>query len=83
MLLELCFGIALEDHELRQKYANGTNAPNSFLDLAAALEWSPRAVEEAGPEFADAIQWCLYNMPGSGESDGKPEKWRGTICEGC
>jgi hypothetical protein len=76
MLLELCFGTALEDHRLRQKYATGDSAPNPFLDLAAALEWCPRAAEEAGIEYADAITWCLYNAPGSGESDGKPGKWR-------
>jgi len=75
MLLELCFGTALEDHEIRQKYPSGST-PNPFADMAAALEWSPRVVEEAGPEFADAILWCLHNMPGSGESDQKLEKWR-------
>lgn len=75
MLLELCFGVALEDHESRRKYPLGAE-PNPFLDMAAALEWSPRVVEEAGPEFADAISWCLHNMPGSGESDGKLDKWR-------
>jgi hypothetical protein len=75
MLLELCFGTALEDHEIRQKYPT-VSTPNPFLDIAAALEWSPRAVEEAGPEFADAIMWCLRGVPGSGESDGKLEKWR-------
>lgn len=75
MLLELCFGTALEDHELRKKYPSDSTS-NPFLDMAAALEWSPRAVEEAGPEFADAILWCLHNMPGSGESDSKLEKRR-------
>lgn len=76
MLLELCFGTALEDHETRRKYPSGDVAPNPFLDMAAALEWSLRAVEEAGPEFADAITWCLKNMPGSGESDSMVERWR-------
>lgn len=72
MLLELCFGTAIEDHEIRQKYP----PIGHILDVAAALEWSSRAVEEGGPEFADAILWCLHNMPGSGELDGGLEKWR-------
>lgn len=72
MLLELCFGTALEDHVIRQKYPPAGH----FLDMAAALEWSPRAVEEGGPEFADAILWCLHYMPGSGELDGSLENWR-------
>jgi hypothetical protein len=72
MILELFFGKALEDHEIRQKYPPAGH----FLDLAAVLEWSPRAVDEGGPEFADAILWCLHNMPGSGELDGNLEKGR-------
>jgi hypothetical protein len=76
MFLELCFGTALEDHRLRQKYTTADSASNPFLDLATALEWCPRAAEEGGTEYADAITWCLYNAPGSGESDGKPGKWR-------
>ena len=77
MLLELCFGMALEDHEIRQKYPSNA-VSNPFLDLAAALEWSSRAAEEAGPEFADAIMWCLRNnndIPGRGET-GTSENWR-------
>jgi hypothetical protein len=46
------------------------------LDIAATLEWSPRDVEEAGPEFVDAIMWCLRGVSRSGESDAKLEKWR-------
>jgi len=30
-------------------------ASDPFLDMATARKWSPRAVEEAGPEFADVI----------------------------
>jgi hypothetical protein len=74
MLLELYFGAALEDHKLCQKYVASGNTPDAFLDLAAALEWSSRAVKEAGPDFADAIQWCLCNMSGSCESDRKLER---------
>jgi hypothetical protein len=66
MLLELYFGIALKDHETRQKYID--SGPNPFLDLATALEWCPCAIGEAGPEFADAILWYLYNMPGNTEA---------------
>lgn len=46
-------------------------APNPFLDLAAALEWCLRAVKEAGPEFADTILWCLHNMPGNKQERGQ------------
>lgn len=61
MLLELCFGVALEDHHTRQNYFSRDGRPNAVLDLAAAMEWCSFANEEAGPEFADAIEWCLRN----------------------
>ncbi|KAM3550099.1 hypothetical protein ARSEF4850_008513 [Beauveria asiatica] len=84
MLLELCFGTALEEHETRKRYNYHPASPEEasvaaadpFLDTAAALEWFQRVAEEAGPEFADAIDWCLKNMPGSGEFDGKLDRWR-------
>lgn len=62
MLLELCFGVALEDHPIRQNFLSRDGRPNAALDLAAAMEWCGKSAnEEAGPEFADAIEWCLRN----------------------
>ena len=57
LLLELCFGRTLEAHPIRARYPQGQTNP--YLDLAAALEWSEQVNEEAGPEFANAISWCL------------------------
>lgn len=78
MLLELCFGIALEDHHIRQNYLSRDGQPNAALDLAAAMEWCGRfANEEAGPEFADAIEWCLRNPTNARASvDVKDAGWR-------
>jgi hypothetical protein len=89
ILLELCFGTALEEHETRRRYYYHPTSSEEvswavadpFLDMAAALEWFPRAVEEAGPEFADAIEWCLKSMSGSGKSDGKLDRWRKELFE--
>jgi hypothetical protein len=33
-------------------------------------------VEEAGPEYADAITWCLHHTPESSGVEGNDEKWR-------
>ena len=33
-------------------------------------------VEEAGPEYSDAVTWCLHNVPDSGDVEGKEERWR-------
>lgn len=78
LLLELCFGVALEDHHIRQNYVSRDGQPNAALDLVAATEWCDRfANEEAGPEFADAIEWCLRNPTYSKASaDKKDAGWR-------
>lgn len=78
MLLELCFGVALEDHPIRQNYLSRDGQPYAALDLVAAMEWCDRfASEEAGPEFADAIDWCLRNPTKVRESaHNKDAGWR-------
>ncbi len=47
----ICFATALEDHKVHGKFVTSGSAPHLSLDLAAVLEWSPRAVEEPGPEI--------------------------------
>ena len=59
LLLELCFGITFEDHALRQNYVLADGQSTPYLDQVAGLEWSASASDEAGPEFAGAIQRCL------------------------
>ena len=78
LLIELCFGTALEDHEMRRQYHSSDGeqvaAPDlaAALDLAVALEWSQLVRGEAGETYADAVNWCLRGqMAGS-----KDDKWR-------
>jgi hypothetical protein len=60
MLLELCFNVPFEEQEFRKKYLSPGGQSNPYLDLAAAMEWcNSDAAEEAGPEFADAVRFCL------------------------
>ena len=76
LLLELCFGVALEDHEIRRNFVSLDGQPNPGLDLVAAMQWCDRyANDEAGPEFAGAIEWCLRN-PTARLSGGKEQGWR-------
>ena len=80
LLIELCFGTALEDHEMRRQCHTSTppQQTNASLDLAAtldlavALEWSRSVVEEAGETYADAVNWCLKGQC-AGAGDGR---WR-------
>ena len=78
LLIELCFGTALEDHEMRRQYhsldAQQTGTPDlaAALDLAVALEWSRSVYGEAGETYADAVNWCLRGQMAGAIDD----KWR-------
>ncbi|KAF2462403.1 hypothetical protein BDY21DRAFT_13767 [Lineolata rhizophorae] len=56
VLLELCFGTALEENSVRLKYPADADP---FLDLAAALQWSQEVLDEAGEHYDQAVSWCL------------------------
>ncbi|KAH6861234.1 hypothetical protein B0T12DRAFT_404359 [Alternaria alternata] len=58
-LLELCFGLPLESTYYRKLLGPGDAVSAPLLDCAAAIQWSKLVSDEAGPEFADAIDWCL------------------------
>ncbi|KAI9853577.1 MAG: hypothetical protein M1813_002057 [Trichoglossum hirsutum] len=60
MLLELCFGESLDDQEIREKYLGEDGLPNDNTDFATARYWQNKALEEGGPEFANAIRRCVF-----------------------
>ena len=78
LLIELCFGTLMEDHEMRKQYPanNEGKAGNSdlaaALDLAVAWEWSRSVGGEAGELYSGAVQWCLRGQV-TGAND---DKWR-------
>lgn len=78
LLIELCFGTPLEDHEMRRQYDSSREqqaaSPDleAALDLAVALEWAQFVRGEAGETYADAVNWCLRGRSVSAR-DGK---WR-------
>lgn len=59
-LLELCFGDSLKEMQVRKKLGTGDTVSAPVLDWAAAIEWSKSVSDEAGLEFAGAIDWCLH-----------------------
>lgn len=72
ILLELCFGAILENHMYRKKWPPGSNeAEKAAFDLMAAREWQVEVNEEAGPDYFEAIVWCLGGHRGT-----LPEVWR-------
>ncbi|CAD0029152.1 unnamed protein product [Aureobasidium pullulans] len=63
ILLELCFGMTLDDSPYRAKHLAPDGSTNPAQDREAAWEWAKDVVGESGQEYARAVQWCL-------------EKWR-------
>lgn len=51
--------------------------PNAYSDLGAAIEWSTRVAGEAGPEYAEAVMWCLSKI----SSFTKDDNWRKDLLE--
>ena len=61
VLLELCFGEAIEDQPFRKKYLGADGQPNDMTDFCTAKQWwQDHALGEGGPEFHTAIRRCLF-----------------------
>jgi hypothetical protein len=79
MLLELCFNSPFESQSYRKKHISPDGQSNPYLDLAAALEWcNSEAAEEAGPDFENAVKWCLSQF---GSMGGLEETKKGEMIE--
>jgi len=77
-LLELCFGIPIEATKLRKQFPACDPALAPMLDYTAALQWSRSVAEEAGPEFAEAVEWCLQTKTLS-EKSWRTDLWQHVI----
>ncbi|KAL2067321.1 hypothetical protein VTL71DRAFT_1745 [Oculimacula yallundae] len=76
MLLELCFGAAIEEHKMRRDMPLLNELSLQLVNYATATEWARDVVEEAGPEYSDAVTWCLHHTPESVGADGLEDRWR-------
>lgn len=77
-LLELCFGTTLEATHFRKQLPPGDTTTAPILDYAAAIQWSKLVGEEAGSEFAEAIDWCLHAKESS-DGSWRKELWQYVI----
>ncbi|KAI0965396.1 hypothetical protein F4678DRAFT_452917 [Xylaria arbuscula] len=59
VLLELCFGTNIDRHPSRLKFPSGDVQASAAFDLIAALEWLKEVNDEAGPDYSEAVEWCL------------------------
>ncbi|KAH0545416.1 hypothetical protein FGG08_000557 [Glutinoglossum americanum] len=60
LLLELCFGQALEEQPIRKNYLGPDGKPNDNTDFATASKWYEQALGEGGPEYDNAIRRCIF-----------------------
>ncbi|KAH7354000.1 hypothetical protein B0T11DRAFT_122610 [Plectosphaerella cucumerina] len=76
LLLELCFGSALEDQPYRKAYreADGDERMRRGCNLLAARDWLADVEEEAGIGYSEAIAWCLKGNHSAQGTSGKG--WR-------
>lgn len=80
MLLELCFGEAIEDQPIRLKYLGPDGQPNDMTDFCTAQHWLQHdALGEAGPEYAEAIRRCLFCAFGPKSTDLEDDELRAAI----
>jgi len=72
LLLELCFGKPLDQHELWQQAGFSAAKTNPMMRHFVACEWSKDVEGEAGEQYASAVRFCLHQGPAVLQDD----KWR-------
>ncbi|KAK8091822.1 hypothetical protein PG997_002183 [Apiospora hydei] len=77
ILLELCFGSAIEHHPRRTEFPPGDEQTKAAFDLIVAMQWMTEVNEEAGEDYTEAVEWCLLGCRTS-PSDGS---WRRLMLE--
>jgi hypothetical protein len=72
LLLELCFGDAIENQtELRKSHLSSDGKALEGTDYLTAIEWLDKVAEEE-PKMAPIIKWCIFCL-----FEGKPN-WSDT-----
>lgn len=80
MLLELCFGEAIEDQPIRSKYLGPDGQPNDMTDFCTAQHWLQHdALGEGGPEYFEAIRRCLFCAFGPKSTNLEDDELRAAI----
>ncbi|RMJ05137.1 hypothetical protein CDV36_014191 [Fusarium kuroshium] len=60
MLLELIFGLNIEDCPFRKSYYGFDNKPNDQTDINTAGKWAEMVLGECGADIEDVVRRCLY-----------------------
>lgn len=76
MLLELVFGMNLEQHDLWHQLGQSHHQNGTFR-LMVARHWADSVEGEAGPDCASAVKWCLTESPQTLQGD----QWRRDLAD--
>ena len=76
ILLELLFGAQLEEHKLWQHFGM-KSVDDPIFRRMVAIQWAKDVEEEAGPDFASAVEWCLNKSPTTLGGN----RWRGDLAQ--
>ena len=76
LLLELCFGKMLDEHELWKQAGFSAAKTNPIMRHFVACEWSKDVDGEAGEQYANAVRFCLHQGPAVLQND----KWSTDFC---
>jgi hypothetical protein len=63
LLLELCFGKMLDEHDLWKQPGFSLAKTNPMMRHFVACEWSKDVDGEAGEQYANAVRFCLHQGP--------------------
>lgn len=72
LLLELCFGRLLDQHDLWKQPGFSMAKTNPMMRHFVACEWSKDVEGEAGEQYANAVRFCLHQGPAVLKDD----RWR-------
>lgn len=74
-LLELCFYKPFEEYLAQNSISSIDPAFQPIQDHGLAMQWCDSAVDETGPEYADAVRWCLER------TFSRKDQWRHELIE--
>ncbi|PSN68573.1 hypothetical protein BS50DRAFT_571825 [Corynespora cassiicola Philippines] len=77
LLLELCWGVLIEEHPGRKNYPTCDAKTSHLFDQLVAVEWLKEVVDEAGVDYSEAATWCLLGSKSLGSGD----NWRKLLYE--
>ncbi|KAM0716495.1 hypothetical protein Q7P37_007940 [Cladosporium fusiforme] len=76
VLLELCFGMTLDQSPFRDQHLSPGGGRDIVQDREAAWAWADLVVGETGQEYADAVNYCFDRWRVRCKDESSDRRWR-------